>query len=309
MGIEMDLRHLRYFVVVAEEGHITRAAERLNIQQPPLSRLIKAIEQELEVQLFRRKPRGVELTEAGRGFLDKARLALANVDQAIVTARRTARGEQGQLCVGVTTASAFHPSVPPVIRAFRETFPLVSLTLEESDSNELAQLVRNELADVVFIRSISAPAGLLINRLLDEELVVAIPSGHPLALRKSDCEAPLPLKMLAGESFIIQGRLSGHGLYASTIAACHAVGFSPKVGQEIPRITSALGYVAAGLGVSLIPASMQRMQMIGVSYRRLTAPPQLVLPLYLVSRRGDSSALVRQFLNFIRRSAKSFSAE
>jgi DNA-binding transcriptional LysR family regulator len=186
---------------------------------------------------------------------------------------------------------------------------LVSLTLEESDSNELAQLVRNELADVVFIRSISAPAGLLINRLLDEELVVAIPSGHPLALRKSDCEAPLPLKMLAGESFIIQGRLSGHGLYASTIAACHAVGFSPKVGQEIPRITSALGYVAAGLGVSLIPASMQRMQMIGVSYRRLTAPPQLVLPLYLVSRRGDSSALVRQFLNFIRRSAKSFSAE
>jgi DNA-binding transcriptional LysR family regulator len=306
----MDLRRLRYFVAVAEEGHITRAAERLDIQQPPLSRLIKAIEQELDVQLFRRKPRGVELTEAGRGFLDKARSVLASIDQAIVAAKRTARGEQGQICVGVTTASAFHPFVPPVIRAFREAFPLVSLTLEESNSNELAQLLRNERADVVFIRSTSAdPEGLLLNRLLDEELVVAMPSGHPLALRKSGREAALPLKMLAGESFIIQGRLSGHGLYASTIAACHAAGFSPKVGQEIPRITSALGYVAAGLGISLIPASMQRMQMLGVSYRRLAGSAQLVLPLYLASRRGEPSALVRQFLNFVRRSAKSFSAE
>src|SRR5215813_12103358 len=96
----MDLRHLRYFITVAKEGHVTRAAERFSIQQPPLSQLIKAIERELDVQLFRRKPRGVELTDAGRAFLDSARGVLAQFDHAFESTRRTARGEQGRICVG-----------------------------------------------------------------------------------------------------------------------------------------------------------------------------------------------------------------
>src|SRR5262245_48306104 len=136
-GMAMELRHLRYFIVVAEEGHITRAAERLDIQQPPLSRLIKTIERELGVQLFRRKPRGVELTEAGRAFLDRACRILADLDKAYETTRSTARGEQGHICVGVTPTSPFHPVVPRVIRAFRDGFPLVSLTLQEALSHEL----------------------------------------------------------------------------------------------------------------------------------------------------------------------------
>src|SRR5580765_4552460 len=128
-GMTMELRHLRYFIAVAEEGHITRAAERLGMQQPPLSRQIKEIEREMDVQLFRRKARGVELTDAGRAFLDDARATLAYLDHAFETARRTARGEQGRLCVGY---SLFHPVVPRVIREFRQAFPSVSLTLEES---------------------------------------------------------------------------------------------------------------------------------------------------------------------------------
>src|SRR5262245_21636729 len=120
----MELRHLRYFVTVAEEGHITRAAERLGMHQPPLSQQIKAIERELDVQLFRRKARGVELTEAGQAFLTDARKVLATLDQAVETTRRTARGEQGRMCVGVTPTAPFHPIVPRVIRVFRETFPL-----------------------------------------------------------------------------------------------------------------------------------------------------------------------------------------
>ena len=127
----MELRHLRYFVAVAEEGHITRAAERLGMQQPPLSQQIKALEKELDVQLFRRKARGVELTEAGRTLLDDARAILARVGRAVETTRRTARGEQGRLCVGIPPTGPFHPFVPAVIRAFREAFPLVSVTLEE----------------------------------------------------------------------------------------------------------------------------------------------------------------------------------
>src|SRR5215475_6960358 len=111
----MDLRHLRYFIVVAEEGHITRAAERLGIQQPPLSQLIKAIERELDVQLFRRRPRGVELTDAGRAFLDNSRAALAQLDHTFETTRRTARGEQGRISVGYSISAALHPLLARVI--------------------------------------------------------------------------------------------------------------------------------------------------------------------------------------------------
>ena len=138
----MELRHLRYFIAVAEEGHITRAAERLGMQQPPLSQRIKAIERELDVQLFLRKARGVELTDAGRAFLDNARAVLAQFDHAFETTRRTARGEEGQICVGIVPTSPFHPFVPRAIRAFREAYPLVSLRLEERLGEELIELLR-----------------------------------------------------------------------------------------------------------------------------------------------------------------------
>src|SRR5262245_36716404 len=135
----MELRHLRYLIVVAEEGHITRAAHRLGIQQPPLSRLIKAIEQDIKVQLFRRVPRGVELTDAGRTVLEGARATFANLDRTLESARRTARGEEGRISVAFTSSSAFHPLVPRVIREFREAFPLVAVTLDESNSAELIE--------------------------------------------------------------------------------------------------------------------------------------------------------------------------
>ena len=125
----MELRHLRYFIAVAEEKHITRAAERLGMQQPPLSQQIRALEREFEVQLFRRKPRGVELTDAGAALLAEARAILAHIDHAFVTTRRTARGEQGRISVGFTSSAPFHPFVPRIIRTYRETFPLVTLTL------------------------------------------------------------------------------------------------------------------------------------------------------------------------------------
>jgi len=303
----MDLRHLRYFVTVAEEGHITRAAERLDIQQPPLSRLIKGIEQELDVQLFRRKPRGVELTEAGRAFLRNARAALANVDQAMVTARRTARGEEGRISIGVVHTAQFHPFVPRVIRAFRESLPLVSLTLEEATSPELVQYLREEQTDVAFIRSLGAePEGLVFNRLLDEELVVAMPTGHPMAPGNRRLTAGVPLKSLAGESFLMMR--AGARLHAATIAACHAAGFTPKVSQEVPRISSALSYVAAGLGIFVVADSMRRMRMQGVSYYRIIGPPQPTLPLVLASRRADPSPVVRHFIKLVRRATKAFLA-
>src|ERR1700688_2225864 len=120
IGMTMELRHLRYFIAVAEEGHITRAAARLGMQQPPLSRQIRAIEREIDVQLFRRKARGVELTDAGRAFVDNARAVLVQVDRTFDITRRTARGEQGRICVAYSSSVAFHPLIPRIIREFRE---------------------------------------------------------------------------------------------------------------------------------------------------------------------------------------------
>jgi DNA-binding transcriptional LysR family regulator len=302
--MEMDLRQLRYFIVVAEEQHITRAAERLGMQQPPLSQRIKAIERELDVQLFHRKARGIKLTDAGRALLEKARMMLAQFDQAIETTRRTARGEQGRIRLGVTPTGPFHPFVPRLIRSFRRIYPLVSLTLEEHTSNELVEHLRNERIDAAFIRTRPAdPQGLVFNPLLDEELVVALPEDHVLAGDHTKRDKPLPLKALVGETFLIQGSQHGLGMYASTIAACRAAGFNPKIGHESPRLASTLSLVAIGLGVSIVPASLRRMHMDGVAYHRLKDSTHLKAPLILASRRGDPSAVVRQFLNLVKTTA------
>src|SRR6476620_6354822 len=175
----MELRHLRYFIAVAEEQHITRAAERLDMQQPPLSQQIKALERELEVQLFHRKARGVELTDAGRSLLDDARTIFAALGQAVETTRRTARGELGRICVGVTPTGPFHPFVPRVIRSFREAFPKVYLKMEESISNELIEHVHQERIDAAFIRvSVAESERLALYPLLEEPLVVAMPGDR-----------------------------------------------------------------------------------------------------------------------------------
>ena len=304
----MELRHLRYFVAVAEEGHVTRAAERLGIQQPPLSQQIRALEREVGAQLFRRKPRGMELTNAGRAFLEDAQAILAHVEHAFVTTRRTARGEQGRIAVGFTSSAPFHPFVPRALRSFREALPLVTLTLEESGTTELVDALRAEKLDAVFIRS-SAPdlTGLAVHHLLDEEMLAALPAGHALALpAKGDADKPLPLAALSAEAFVLYRRPMGPGFYDAIISACREAGFSPTVGQEAPRILSTLNLVAAGLGISIVPASLQRMQMDGVVYRRLKASRKLVAPLTLAARRNDSSAAVRRFVDLTRRAAKAF---
>src|SRR5262245_10244365 len=195
LGMALELRHFRYFIAVAEEGHITRAAERLGMQQPPLTRQIKAIEREMGVQLFKRKPRGVELTDAGRAFLEDARTMLGHLDHALDTARRTARGEQGQISLGYTSSPAFHPLVPRVIREFRCAFPLVSLMLEESSPNDLIERMQNDKIDIAFIGGpVANQEGLAIDPLLEELMLVALPIGHPLARSGKGNDTALSLK-------------------------------------------------------------------------------------------------------------------
>jgi DNA-binding transcriptional LysR family regulator len=303
----MELRHLRYVVAVAEQGHITRASEQLKMQQPPLSRQIKAIEQELGVQLFRRKPRGVELTDAGRAFLNGARLIFATLDTTVETTRRTARGEQGRISMGCTNAAALNSLVAFIIRKFREAFPLVSVTLVEDHSGNLIERVRNNQIDIAFIRTpIADPEQLTVDSLQNEPEVIALPRGHALARDSSRGDVALSLKDLASETFLAfggpNGALTMQG--SSLIAACENAGFTPRVSSVVSNSLPRLNLVAAGYGIAVVPASVQRVSIEGVVYRHLKNAPQLRSPLNLVSRRGDVSAVVRQFLRLARRTAK-----
>jgi DNA-binding transcriptional LysR family regulator len=301
----MELRQFRYFIAVAEEGHITRAAERLGMQQPRLSRQIRSIETELGVQLFRRRARGVELTAAGRALFEEATTIIGQVDRAREKVRRTASGEQGQISIGVTPTGPFHPFVPQVIRAFRDAYPLVSVTIEERASNELVERLSSELIDAAFIRTLPADAAAFVaNPCLQEELIAVLPKGHALAQRGRHANIALPLEALASETFLIQGGRSGLSMYADTIAACHAAGFNPRIGQEAPRLASTLNLVAVGLGVSIVPASLERVRMDGLAYRRLKSPVRLTAPLILMSRRGDPSVVVKNFVLLVKQAVK-----
>jgi DNA-binding transcriptional LysR family regulator len=298
----MELRHLRYFVAVAEEGHMTRAAERLGIQQPPLSQQIRSLESELEVQLFRRKPRGVELTQAGHALLAEAQAILQQVEHAVGAARRTARGEAGRVGLGFTSSASFHPLVPRLIRDYREAHPLVALSLEESGTGELVDALREERLDAAFVRSPIGPArGIAVHAVLEEMMVAALPAGHLLAARGAG--KSLALEALAAETFILYRRPLGPGLYDAIIAACQRAGFSPTIGQEAPRMLATLSLVAAGIGVTLVPESMRRLRVYGVAYRPLDRAAGLVAPLNLAYRRGESSAAAQRFIALVRKAA------
>ncbi|MFO1028335.1 MAG: LysR family transcriptional regulator [Acetobacteraceae bacterium] len=299
----IDLRRLRAFVAVAEERHVTRAAERLGMQQPPLTRLLRGLEEELGVPLLRRLPRGVQPTEAGQVLLEEARAVLARAAELQEAVRRVARGETGRLAVGFTPSAALHPFVPAVLRAFREEAPGLRVELDEAGTTELADALQHGRLDAAFVRSpVGSVPGLLVEPVLDEPMVAALPDGHRLATAGEGSSA-LPLAALAAEAFILYRRPSGPGLYDAILAACRAAGFSPRVAQEAPRLPASLSLVAAGLGVSVVPASMRRLAVAGVAYRDLTDCPGLSAPLHLALRQAGLTAAVARFRSAVRRSA------
>jgi DNA-binding transcriptional LysR family regulator len=289
----MDLRRLRYFVAVAEEGHVTRASERLGMAQAPLSQQIKTLERELGAQLFRRRPRGVELTDAGAALLVEARAILARIVDAEAVVRRAARGEEGRVRIGFTNSACFHPATSSAIAAFREVAPQVALSFDQAGTSVLIERLQKGEVDAAFIRTATArPEGVALHLLADEPMIAALPAGHPLAAANA-----VALEDLAEETFVAYPRAEGAGLYDAIIAACHGAGFSPSIGHETPQMIATLSLVAAGLGVSIVPASLTRMRLDGVEYRPLAGEPQPRAQLNLAIRRGDPSAAVRRFVN------------
>jgi DNA-binding transcriptional LysR family regulator len=265
----MELRHIRYFLALAEEGNFTRAAAKLGIGQPPLSQQIRDLENEIGAQLFHRVPHGAELTAAGVAFLSEAKAAIEAAEKAKLAAQRANRGETGRLSLGFTASSAFNTVVTSTIRQFRNRFPEVRLSLTEMNTNALMQrLMRGEI-DAAFIRpGLEDPKDVRLKRLADEPMLVALPAGHPLAK-----EAEVPLSGLAHEPFILFPRVVGLSLYDDIVAACRDAGFELVVSQEAPQIPSVVNLIAADLGVSIVPASIAQIKLPGVAYRPIKGPP------------------------------------
>ncbi|MBB4288124.1 DNA-binding transcriptional LysR family regulator [Rhizobium leguminosarum] len=265
----MELRHLRYFLAVAEEGNFTRAAGKLGIGQPPLSQQIRDLEREVGAALFHRVPHGAELTAAGTAFLGEAKASLAAAEKAKLAAQSANRGETGRLSLGFTASSAFNPVVSTSIRRFRARWPEVQLSLTEMNTLALMQKLEAGELDATFMRpSLDDPTGIRLRRLSDEPMVIALPASHPLARHSK-----LPLAALADEPFILFPRLVGLSLYDDVVLACRKAGFELTVAQEAPQISSVVNLVAADLGVSIVPASISQIKLEGVAYRPIEGPP------------------------------------
>jgi DNA-binding transcriptional LysR family regulator len=292
----MELRHLRYFVAVAEERSFTSAAKRLGIKQPPLSLQIRRLEKEMGGPLFRRLTRSVELTDAGKLLLEEARVILKHVEGASAGVRRRARGETGRINIGSSGGTYFHPRIPAIIRDYRTQYPDTVLAPEASNTTLLVARLRAGQIDVAFIRPpIADSEGLVVEPLVDEETVIVVPSGHPLA-----GAASAPLAALATETFVFYPRALNPGNYDSIVEACRCAGFDPKLGQEAPQIVSVIPMVAAGLGVSVVPRSVGRFCGEGVVSLAIKgdAPRAQIC---LARRRDERSAAVKNFLAVARR--------
>jgi len=258
----MELRHLRYFVTVARELHFTRAAELLGIGQPPLSQQIQQLEREIGTELFVRNRRGVSLTDAGKAFLAEAEIVLNGAAHAIESARRVARGEVGAIRIGFTVSASVHPFVPRLIKKYRELYPGVEVTLYEQTSVDCVESIRKGALDLAFIRTPIEPAdGVTIETILREPMVAVVPTGHRVALKRS-----IKLAELSADTFIMYPRHIGFGVYDTVVTACERAGFSPKLGQEAPQLSSIISLVAAGMGVSVVPSTMSQYQADGVAY-------------------------------------------
>ena len=286
----MELRHIRYFIAVAEECHFGRAAERLHIAQPPLSQQIKQLEAELGVQLLIRSTRRVELTPAGERYLDRARAVVAAVDEAAREATRVAAGEVGRVSLGFVGSTTYE-LLPRLARVLREDFPLIELDLhgEMLTPDQVAALHGGTL-DLAFLRPPVRDADLRLKVLRREPLVVVLPDAHPLA----DLGA-VPLTGLRAEPFITYPSQHRSVTLDAVFDACLAAGFEPDVRQEVAETSTLVSFVAAGIGVALVPKSAQHLRITGAVYRPLEGASATV-ELAVARRARDGSPLIARVL-------------
>ena len=293
----IDIHKLKAFVAVVEESNISRAAVRLNMQQPPLTRMIKSLENELSTDLLKRLPRGVEVTEAGKALYQEALTILAHAQAIPKRVQNISMGLEGQINIGFTNSVGLHPFLPALLRHFRETFSAVSIHLEEDGSSSLIDSILNDKNDIVFLRK-PAPIGFGLTSLhvLDEPLIVALPNNHPLA---NQIDA-IHILDLEAYDFVLYRRLAGQDLFDNILASCYQAGFSPKIVQEAPRLTSSLNLIAAGIGLSIVPASIRDFWNKQIVYKYLKADTPCIAPIYAVFKQNTANIRLTHVLNLLK---------
>ena len=287
----MELRHLRYFLAVAEELHFGRAAARVHIAQPPLSKQIQQLEQEMGVQLFKRSKRSVELTEAGKNFQREALGILNSLENAIKKVKLAGWGDAGWLSIGFIASSAYDV-LPVILKKFKKNYPEIELVLQEIQSSEQNQALREGRIHVSFARFPKTESGLVFETIYSEQLVVALPQSHRLNKKKS-----LKLSDLANEPFILQPPLpSPHAKNTMQIFA--NAGITPQIVQAVEETHTALGLVAAGIGITLLLSSWQKLQIRGIEYRNLINPTP-ILETKMGYRADETSRALASFIETV----------
>ncbi|MEI2606782.1 LysR family transcriptional regulator [Erwinia aphidicola] len=283
----MELRYLRYFVAVAETRHFTKAAELLNISQPPLSQQIKKLEEEIGTPLLKRLTRGVELTDAGEAFYQDARQILELSANALEKAKGIARGISGQLSIGFASSTAFHPQIFRLLRRFQDSFPAITLLPREENMATLMHELQEGLLDAAFVRlPCESSKAFNLKMIASEKMALVLPQGHRLA------DAPrLSLAALRAEPLVLFPREVAPSLYEVIISACLRAGFQPDSVQQSPQISSAINMVAAGFGITIIPDSLRSIQLPGVSFHQIE-DAALSSDIALAWRRWDRSPAV-----------------
>jgi DNA-binding transcriptional LysR family regulator len=289
----VELRHLRYFLAVADTLHFGRAAQALGIRQPPLSQQVRALEEDLGVSLFNRSSRRVQLTAAGEAFRADAKRALDAAATARRAAQRAGRGDTGELVLGFV-GSATLTLLPLLLRHFGGLYPEVRLTLRELPTAEQAKALRDGVLDVGLLRppltSIDAEA-VQVQPIAAERLTVALPASHPLARDRT-----VAGHQLADEPFVLFPRHLGPGLYDQITAYCRQAGFEPRIAQEAAQMQTIVALVAGGLGVSLVPSSVEGLRRTDVVYRPVR-PVERVVHLAVARREDDLRPTTRNFVN------------
>ena len=288
----MELRHLRYFVAVAEELHFGRAAERSFVAQPTLSQQVKAFEDEVGARLFDRSRRGVALTPVGEVLLPHARRVLAEAARAEAAVHAAAAGRAGALRIGYEGA-ILRTGLSAALRRFRTDAPDVDLDFLEVGSREQVEAVRAGRVDAGFVLLPVDEEGLEVRSLGAAPVFLVMPAGHRLAGRET-----VALRELAGEPFVMWARDPTPAAYDDLVRACHAAGFAPRIVQEIRHMESLLGFVAAGVGVATVHEARVEACYPGVAYARLSEPA-LTIETGVIWRRGDASPVLARFLNAV----------
>lgn len=290
----MELRHVRYFLAVADERSFTRAAEKLSVAQSPLSQQIRKLERELGVDLFFRTTRSVRLTEAGQVFYDRMRTLIANAEGAIDATRQTADGTLGRLSVGFA-GSAGYELLPAVARAYTSRFPDVTLDLhtELVTPEQVAALQTGQL-EVGILRPPVQAEGIAVEIVRTEPTMVLLPNRHPASVAPQ-----IDLHDMRDEWFIAYSHNPPSTMYDLMVDGCRRAGFTPKIRHMVRNSASLVTLVAAGLGVALVPASLRHLKIDGATYRPLRSPKQTVA-LAIAYRADETNPLVRRFVETAR---------